>query len=439
MARIRLTAGRIREFSCPSGSAQSFLWDSEAPGLAVRATPPGKRNPAGTKAYIFQGKLIGKDIRITIGDVRAWDIDSAQAEARRLSTLLDQGVDPRNDKAEKLDGLRRDADKATLTFAAALQEYVQLKRRAVDNLPLKERTKSDYLKMVAAAKTRSNGTVSAEGSLHILADRPIHTIGAEEIRSAYNLVLQRGERQAAYAMQVLRAVFNWHGIKVPSNPFSKDVAGRNRIIIPQAKSGGKPIPAERIGAWWKAVNQARSARSRDYFKFLVLTGMRVTEPKTVRVADCDLVSGRLVVRDTKNRKDHTVLLSRQAAEIVERNIDGKRPDDLLFTLADGKKTRETIIKRSGADFRAKDLRATFASIAAGLVTAYTLKRMMNHAGSGDVTGMHYVQLSDEDLRAGWQAVADYIESKAVDLGDPASVTNLAEVRQQKIRTAMGGK
>ena len=45
MARINLTAGRIRDFG--TDKAQAFLWDTEAPGLAIRATASGSR------AFIF--------------------------------------------------------------------------------------------------------------------------------------------------------------------------------------------------------------------------------------------------------------------------------------------------------------------------------------------------------------------------------------------------
>ena len=58
------------------------------------------------------------------------------------------------------------------------------------------------------------------------------------------------------------------------------------------------------------------------------------------------------------------------------------------------------------------LRATFASVAEGLVSAAVLKRMMNHAVAADVTLGHYVAKSDAQLRAGWQAVADWIEAEA---------------------------
>jgi len=78
MQRERLTPERIRRFTCPEGTKQVFLWDSEAPRLAVRAT-------AGAKSYIFESKLNRQTIRVTIGDVRAWNLDDARTEARRLA------------------------------------------------------------------------------------------------------------------------------------------------------------------------------------------------------------------------------------------------------------------------------------------------------------------------------------------------------------------
>ena len=51
-------------------------------------------------------------------------------------------------------------------------------------------------------------------------------------------------------------------------------------------------------------------------------------------------------------------------------------------------------------------------MAEGLGSAAVLKRMMNHAVAADVTLGHYVAKSDAQLRAGWQAVADWIEAEA---------------------------
>ena len=81
MQRARLTPGRIDSFTCSEGTKQIFLWDTDAPRLAVRAT-------AGSKSFIFESKLDRRTIRVTIGDVRAWVLDSARAEARRLQTRV---------------------------------------------------------------------------------------------------------------------------------------------------------------------------------------------------------------------------------------------------------------------------------------------------------------------------------------------------------------
>jgi len=51
-------------------------------------------------------------------------------------------------------------------------------------------------------------------------------------------------------------------------------------------------------------------------------------------------------------------------------------------------------------------------VAEGLISAAVLKRMMNHTVAGDVTLGHYVAKSDAQLRAGWQAAADWIEAEA---------------------------
>ena len=42
-----------------------------------------------------------KTMRLTIGDVRTWSLGAAQDEATRLKTLTDQGIDPRQLRAEQ--------------------------------------------------------------------------------------------------------------------------------------------------------------------------------------------------------------------------------------------------------------------------------------------------------------------------------------------------
>src|SRR5574337_378187 len=119
MQRERLTPDRIRRFSCPADTKQAFLWDTVSPRLAVRAT-------AGAKSFVFEAKLTRQTIRRTIGDVRAWTLEDARAEANRLQTLIDQGTDPLQEEAHRIAAeaaKRQEARQA----AAALLDHALIK------------------------------------------------------------------------------------------------------------------------------------------------------------------------------------------------------------------------------------------------------------------------------------------------------------------------
>ena len=138
-------------------------------------------------------------------------------------------------------------------------------------------------------------------------------------------------------------------------------------------------------------------------------GHKLHEYPPIRVGDVDHRAGRVLLRDTKNRRDHELLLSRQALQIAKRNCAGRKADEPLFPIMDARKTLRWINEEAGTKVQGHGLRATFASIAEELVSSALLKRMMNHAAAGDVTLGHYVAKSEAQLRAGWQAVADFME------------------------------
>ena len=307
-----------------------------------------------------------------------------------------------------------------LTVEKALTEYVENKRRAKDGLGLKARTRADYLAMVLGARTTEKGTRQAAGFLHPLANKLLDELTAADIREVYDTAIKKSPRRADYAMQVLRAVLRWHGVVVADNPLGRETAGRDRIMIAASRGDPSPIPPELLGAWWRAAGTAPSQVAADYYRFQLLTGCRGIEIHghklhgypLITVGDVDQRSGRVVLRDTKNRADHKLLLSTQALEIARRNCAGREADDPLFPIVDARKTLAWINARAGTKVQGHGLRATFASIAEELVSSALLKRMMNHAAVGDVTLGHYVAKSEAQLRAGWQAVADFFEDAA---------------------------
>ncbi len=396
-------------------------------GLQLRIAPDGVRTLL--VRYTVKGSDVERQYRLPqeygegTGQMK---LATACAEAARIRALARDGVDwPAQEEAR----LRAETAKREqldrqegVTLAQALREYVDKKRRAKDGLPLKARTKADYLTMIEPGETTKTGKKLADGLLYPLANKLLVQFTSDDIRDQHSSLLKRSKRQADYAMQVLRAVMRWHGVVVPGNPLGRETAGRDRIVLAPAKGNPAPIPPERLGAWWRVSGKAPSQIAADYYRFQLLTGCRGVEIHgdkrynypPIRVGDVDCEAGKVVLRDTKNRSDHKLLLARQALEIAAKHCAGRKPDDVLFPITDARKTLKWINAKAKTHVQGHGLRDTFASIAEELVSGGLLKRMLNHSVAGDVTLGHYVGKSEAQLRAGWQTVADYIEAAGRD-------------------------
>ncbi|MBX3601016.1 MAG: integrase family protein [Rubrivivax sp.] len=417
----RLTERRALDLPVPA-TGYKLHWCPSTAGFGVRVTA------AGGRSWVCERRINGRTVRRTLGQVSGRGAVSADAARKQMIVVngeLQNGVDrmvlSRAARVEK----RKAATDAALTLDVALRAYVRDKRRGKDGLPLKERTRADYLAMLEpGGLNEQTGHTRQPGELHALAAKPLSAITGDDVRATYRAALKRGDRRATYAMQVLRAVLNWHGVAVPDNPLGREVAGRERIVLKPTRGRPSPIPPERLAAWWKAANNAGkgagqiggSAAAADACMLLLLTGCRPGEllpgphSEGIKLGDVDLTGGRIVLKDTKNRGDHVVYLSRQAAQIVARHAAGKKRGDVLFPIEDVGKTLQAINAAAGVSgVTAHKLRHTFASIAEELVSAGSLKAMLNHTPAGDVTHAHYVGKSQGQLRAAWQAVADFIE------------------------------
>lgn len=394
-------------------SVQVFYWCRDTAGFGLRVSSRGDRS------YISERRVGGKTVRRTLGKAAgagAISADTARKLMLTVSSELQTGVDRVEVKREAAKVEKEEG----ITLALALQEYVNGKRRGKDGLGLKDRTKADYMAMVDAGRVAKDGKPFADGELFALADKSIYRITADDIRAVYKEAEKKSQRQATYAMQVLRAVLNWHGVQVPDSPLSKATAGRERIVLPPTKGKPSPIPPERLGAWWSAASTRAGHPGADGLRFMLLTGCRPGEvfgsefEPGLLVRDVDLAGGRVTLLDTKNRTDHTVMLSTQALDILRQQCSGKAPTDKVFSIEWVTKVLASINEDAGTPgVSPHKLRHTFASIAAGLVNGFALKKMMNHAGGDDVTAVHYVGQSEAQLRDAWQSVADFIVGATV--------------------------
>ncbi|SDM48478.1 Site-specific recombinase XerD [Oryzisolibacter propanilivorax] len=297
-SRARLTAARVEAFACPPGKSQAFLWDTDAPALAVRATPTGR------KTYTFESRLHGKTLRLSIGDVRAWTLAAARAEATRLTLLVDSGTDPREQKRQ------HEAEQAAQAAALAAQAVTVGEAWAAylaDRRPhWGERHYSDHEALARAGGqsavrgTRGRG-VTVAGPLHPLMSQPLRELTTPAIEAWAQREGRTRPTVARLAWRLLRAFLAWcsehpdYRAAVPERNPAKSRRAREALGKPQAKDDA--LLKEQLPGWFAAVQAIRNPAQSAYLQGLLLVGARPGELLGLRWDDMNTQWRGLTIRD----------------------------------------------------------------------------------------------------------------------------------------------
>ncbi len=298
-----LTAGLIDRLTCPAGKTQVFLRDAKAPGLRVRATAASTKNPKGLKAFVYEAKLNRQTIRRTIGDVRAWSIEAARTEARRLAVVV------RSDKDDPRELERQqETAKAAVIAAAAVQAAtvgeVWTVYLAARKKHWGDRHYSEHLLLVkpgGLASNRAAGGVTAPGILHPLTSLPLRDLTAPVIEAWAARETQTRPSAARLAWRCLKAFLSWCTEQPEYAPALQSVnpAKTKKARESLGKSGVKQdaLLKEQLPAWFDAVRQLQNPVIAAYLQTLLMTGARAGEVLGLRWEDINMKWRGLTIRD----------------------------------------------------------------------------------------------------------------------------------------------
>ncbi len=295
MAKIKFTAGRVADFQCETTGGRAYMWDSTAPGLGLCVTANGARS------YIFQGKLQRHVIRIKIGDPGTWAIDAAQAEARRLKVIIDNGQDPRQVKADALaeEQAARDAvqAEAAATLARQVRELVTLgdvwPEYVAERAPLwSAHHIAAHRKIIQAggeARSRSPKETKA-GPLASLASVRLMDLTMERVEAWARVEVVTRPSSARLAVRLLKACLNWcaaHSIYCDVITMNAAKSTKARESLGKAKVKSDVLQREQLAAWFAGVRKIRNPVIGAYLQTLLITGARREEVAGLRWADVD--------------------------------------------------------------------------------------------------------------------------------------------------------
>ena len=305
MAKIAFTAGRVSGFKCPPDKKQAFMWDVTAPGLGLRATPAGK------PAYVFQSVYQGKDIRLTIGSPAAWSIPDAQAKARELQRLIDEGKDPRDLKREAIAAVeakrqqeqeREQADKvAAVTVGEAWAAYIAERTPHWGELHRKDHERLTR----AGGETSKRGTrgrgVTIAGPLHPLLGLALRDLTAPVIEAWAAREAQTRPTAARLAWRLLKAFLGWCAEQPEYAPVLPSVnpakTKKAREALGKAKAKDDSLLKEQLPAWFAAVHSIGNPTVAAYLQTLLMTGARPGEVLAMRWDDLNTQWRGLTIRD----------------------------------------------------------------------------------------------------------------------------------------------
>ena len=296
--RVTLTVGVIERLTCTPGKKQDFLRDTEVPGLRVRVTNTR------AKSFVYEAKLNRQTIRRTIGDVKAWTIEQARTEARRLAVMLDSGQDPRElerqRQAEK-EAQRQKERAQALTVGEVWPLYLENgkpKRRDA----WKPRYLEDLHKMVAPGgvpKKRGQG-LTRPGPLYPLLAFALAGINEDSLKKWHDQEAKSGKHQAARALMMFRGFLRWCASQPEYRAMTDRDAGHAPAIVqnlPSMTRRTDALDTAQVAAWWSGVEQLSNRTASAYLRALLLTGARREEMASLRWKDVDFRWRKLTLAD----------------------------------------------------------------------------------------------------------------------------------------------
>lgn len=392
MAKMKINKNTLDRVALPkkkpNGTAnQDLYWDNALPRFGVRV------GSGGTKTFLIEKRVNGRTQRMNIGRFGEITAEQARIEAVKLLGEVAQGKDP---IAE-----RRAKSARSITLQQTWEAYQKSRK------DLKPGTLANYNKCI-------------DGCFGDWKNKRLVDITKDMIEERHREIGSRAPQRANNAMRVLRALFNhaMHSFEdsegnpyISANPVSR--LSQNRGWYPN-KRRQTVLKSHELKAWYAGTAALSNTTARDLFRLLLFTGLRKMEGVNLQWQDIDLKSRTLTIQDTKNREPHTLPLTDFLYDLLaERFKNSDSPWAFPSPHGDGplsepQTAKKKVIAESGISFTLHDLRRTFITVAESLdVSAYSLKRLVNHRMTNDVTA-GYIITDVERLRDPMNKISNYL-------------------------------
>jgi integrase len=363
---MKLTKPSIERLALPPGKSEAIFFDDDVPGFGLRLRAGGSRT------FIVQYALGGRQRRMTIGAAKILDAPKARQTARNLLAKVRLGHDPAADRAEARVRASDELLGDVVGRFLARQERRLRPRSYIDA----KRYLEQYWKPLHSLHLARISRATVAARLGKIADG-------------------HGPVSADRARAALSSFFAWaigEGL-CDMNP----VIGTNKHFD-GAKSRDRVLADRELAIIWHALPDSDYG---EIVKLLILTGQRREEIGALRRLEVDLEELVITLppERTKNGRPHEVPLSKPALTILKSHParvgrdfmfgDGPRNgNDRQGGFQGWSKSKAALDKQATiGPWRLHDVRRTVATRMAELgVQPHVIEAVLNHI-SGHKAGV----------------------------------------------------
>jgi integrase len=364
-----------------------FVWDSEIKGFGCQILKGGKK----TYVFYYHSPLTRTKAYIKIGCHGNITVDFARGKAKALSAAVASGIDPRQEKKEKLIEKRQ---------STPFRDFFEV---------FKEK---HITKEYKGKGEKNNLNIS---KLHILpwfSNKKLEEIASKDVRQFLDS-LSHIPRTANRCVSLLSVAFRkaeeWEYLPPKSNPCLgirkfKENKKQRFLSDPELKKLEESLTQQEK-------EQSSSYSSVNAIRMLLYTGCREGEILNLKWENVRHKDRYIYLEDTKtgesarplNQKAIDVLTSMKPQEGNPYIFYGKVPGKPLAKI--NGVTWKKVLKRAGIKgFRIHDLRHSFASFCLSQgVDLYTVSKLLGHKNIATTT--RYAHLELEHLKEATNKVA----------------------------------
>ncbi|NDY74254.1 site-specific integrase [Desulfobacter hydrogenophilus] len=351
-----------------SKSREKEYSDSEVIGLRLLASKNGR------KFFHLRYRFNKRKRVIAIGEYPAVSIADARKRANEFKNLVSQGLDPLMERNKISDSL-------------SFEEFVR--KEYIPFAQINKKSWKDDVNKLEKDMIKSFGKL------------PLAAITTRDIQQYQTRIKTRasaGTSNRHYAL--LNRLFNL-GIEwafIEQNPCKrvkkfKEAGGRERYLN-----------NDELKRFMEALKSMEPTVATYVIKILMFTGIRLSEALGLLWKNINIENGTALLPNTKAGKARNVILNELARQVMvdmksfkvnKYVFPGKNPNTHLKGI---KRTFEAVKAKAGInDFRAHDIRHTFASIGINKgASLYEIQKLLGHHSS-QMT-QRYSHLSDQAVR-----------------------------------------